>query len=220
MKRIMVIGCLLAVASVVYAGDNPSSSAGQGAEASTPPPIPATPAAVDDLVYARPFKLNKGYVHYWSKARPNVTGGTLLVIKVDPALVYPRQVAEPVLYVGDQTAQRINVGDKSGQVVAVVPGEVDLTKAPIWFGQPDLPERVDGHIIKAQRKLADGAGIKPFSKEKVQAATAKGGDPANYADLATLMAGPIADLILEYSPQEKEMAESFRVPVGNPAAKK
>ena len=96
--------------------------------------FPPTPAAIDEVVYARSFELDQGYKFEWRKEQPLVKKGVILVLKVDPDLVYPRQIAEPVLYVGDQTAERVNIGYKSGHVVAIVPGEVDLNKAMIWFG--------------------------------------------------------------------------------------
>jgi hypothetical protein len=117
--------------------------------------------------------------------------------------------------VGNQTAQRINHGDESGHVIAIVPGDVDLTKTPIWFGTPGLPERVDAAKITAERALAENAGIKPLPAEKINGALAKGGERLNVADLGALLRGQIADLILEYSPQEKRLADAYRVPVVN-----
>jgi hypothetical protein len=177
------------------------------------PAMPDTPAAVDGLVYAREFTLEKGYQFAWRKENTLLEKGTLLVLKVDPAFGVRRQMPEPVLYVGDQTAERVNDGDESGHIIAIVPGEVDLTKAPIWFGKPDLPERVDAEKIQEQRALANEAGIKPFSKEQVEAAREKGGAPLKVADQDALLRGEVADLILKYSPQEKHLADTFRVPV-------
>lgn len=187
--------------------------------ADVPPPVPNTPAPVDELVYARSFTLEQGYHHYWSKERPWTTTGTLLVLKVDKVLVVPRQIAMPVLYVGDQPAQRINQGHKSGYVIAVVPDKVDLTKVPIWFGAPGLPPNVDAATAKAQRALAENAGIKPFPEKQVKAALNRGGDPLRAPDQQALLRGEVAELILKYSPQEKKLAEDFRVPVVKRPAK-
>jgi hypothetical protein len=183
--------------------------------ADTPPPIPATPAAVDNLLYVRTFDLEKGEKFFWSKEKPMMTTGTLLVIEVkDKNLVVPRAIAMPVLYVGNQPAQRINEGHKSGRVIAIVPGEVDLLKEPIWFGTPELPENVDANMAKAERKLADKAGIKPFDEKTVKAAQAKGGETKLTApDMHTLLRDNVAELILEYCPDEKHLADDFRVPV-------
>jgi len=194
----------LAVVSVVLAGA---------------PPIPATPAAIDDVVYLRAFTLEKGYDFTWCKERPLVTSGTILVLKVNPDLVIPRQVAEPVLYVGNQTAQRVNFGNESGHVIAIVPGDVDLSKSPIWFGTPELPERVDAATTKAERAKADAAGIKPLAAAKIEVAVARGGERLKVADKSELLRGEISDLILQYSPQEAHLAEEFNTPVVKPTPK-
>ena len=144
MKMIIAFLCTAAVASIALAGA---------------PAIPDVPAAVDDVIYARSFALENGYEFNWSNERPLVTTGTILVLKVNPDLVVPRQTAEPVLYVGNQTAQRVNFGNESGHVIAIVPGEVDLATSPIWFGTPELPEQVDAATVKAERAQADAAGI-------------------------------------------------------------
>lgn len=175
---------------------------------SAPPALPSTPAAVEELVYARHFTLEKGYSFDWSRERPIVTSGVLLVLKVNPDLVYPRQVAEPVLYVGDRTAERLNVGFRSGYVVAIVPGPVDLTEAPIWFGTPELPERVDADRIRSERALAESAMIKPFGAGKVQDALGRGGNRMKDGDKADLLRHAAA-LIEKYSPAETSLAESL-----------
>ena len=165
----------------------------------SPPEIPETPAAVEDLVYARQFTLDEGFKHIWCK--------------VDKALVVPRAIAMPVLYVGDKLAERLNHGHKSGYLIAIAPGKVDLTQVPIWFGTPRLPERVDTAAAQAERALAENAGIKPFPKEKVEAALAKGGEPIQTTDKSALLRDQVAELILEYSPDEKHLADGFRLPV-------
>ncbi len=198
MKSLTMIAGLCVVASVVTA---------------SPPQIPDTPAVVDELVYARAFAVEEGFKFLWRKERPNVEQGMLLVLKVDKALAVPRAAPMPVLYVGEHTVQRINNGDQSGYLVVVVPGQVDLVKTPIWFGTPDLPERVDSAKVQAERALADEAGIKPFSEKQVQAALAKGGEQVEAADMSALLRDQVAELILEYCPDEKHLAEGFRLPV-------
>jgi hypothetical protein len=178
--------------------------------ADTPPAIPATPAGIDEVVSIRPFTLDDGFEFKWSQESPLVKSGVILVLKVDPALVYPRQIAEPVLYVGNQTAQRMNNGYESGYVVALVPGEVDLTKAPIWFGTPELPERVDRDMVAAERKLADEAGIKPLSARQATTAATNGGDALHAANMTALLE-PVANLIEEYSPAENDLVDSYRI---------
>ena len=185
------------------------------AAADKPPAIPATPAAVDGVVYARSFTLEKGYLFTWGKERPLLTSGTFVVLQVDPALVFPRQEGEPVLYAGNQTAERVNRGHESGHVIAIVPGDIDLAETPIWFGTPEFPERVDANMAQAERALADKARIQPFSAEQVQAARAQGGERATVADVETLLRDHVAPLILRYSPDEKPFADAFKVPITN-----
>ncbi len=179
-----------------------------------PPAIPPTPAAVQDVVYARPFSLEKGYEFTWRKEKPTVTEGYLLVLKVDPALVYPRQTAEPVLYVGDTTAERVNVGYPSGTVVAIVPcklADFDLKKTPIWFGTPELPERCTAKTIAQERAKAEKAGIKPLAEAKIDAAKAKGGAQLSLKDSYELQR-QVAPLIKQYAPDESERADNLLVP--------
>lgn len=201
MKAILVSVCLLTAAATVFAA----------------PPVPNTPAAVDQVVYARPFTLNDGFRYDWCNEPFQVSKGTILVLKVNPNLVIPRQIGEPVLYVGNQTAMRLNQGDKSGYVVAVVPGDVDLTKDPVWFGTPELPERVNAARVQAERQQAEKAGIKPLSAEQAKAATAAGGSRINSQDMSALLRDTIGGLIEQYSPQEKELAETWRLPVARAA---
>jgi hypothetical protein len=197
MKAILVSVCLLMVASTVFAA----------------PQIPNTPAAVDQVVYARPFTLNDGFRYDWCNEPFQLSRGTILVLKVNPNLVIPRQIEEPVLYAGNQTAMRLNQGDKSGYVIAVVPGDVDLTKDPVWFGTPEVPERVNAARVQAERQQAEKAGIKPLSAEQAKAALAAGGARINSQDMSALLRDTITGLIEQYSPQEKALAEPWRLPV-------
>lgn len=169
-----------------------------------------TPSAVIDVVYVQPFSLAKGYTHYWREEKPFVKTCTLVVFKVNPGLVYPRNAAEPVLYVGNQTAERLNFGNDSGYVVAIIPGEVDLSKSRAWFGRPELPERVNEKIIMIETELADRENIQPLNADAVQKVTQKHLD---VPDLATLLRDHAAELVLKYSPMEKALAEAWRLPV-------
>jgi len=172
-------------------------------------PVPATPAAVLDIVEIQPFRLKAGYRFDWLQNRPLVNAGLLVVLRVDPKYVLPRDAAEPVLYVGDRTVQRLNEGHRSGHVIGIIPGEVDLGSAPIWFGRPQLPERVTPQIILEERALAEKAGIRAFSRDKSRGATR---GAIEVEDLTALLRGPAADLVLKYSPDEKELAETWRLP--------
>jgi hypothetical protein len=182
----------------------------------TPPAIPQTPAPVLDVVSIQPFDLETPAAHLWRAEKPMVRSGYLLVLKVDPALVYPRQIAEPVLYVGRQTAERVNVGYESGHVVAIVPAVLDpkhqeyldLSKELIWFGSPELPERVDARRVAREHAAAVEAGIKPFEPEKLAAARLRGGALNVQDTKRTLVRDALRRLVLTYSPQERELVEN------------
>ena len=181
------------------------------AEDSPVPAIPATPAAIDEVLYARTFQLEEGYKFEWCKEQPEVKEGTILVLKVNPDLVYPRQIAEPVLYVGNTTAERFNIGNKSGHVIAIVPGRVDLEKTPIWFGTPELPEQVTEKTVQAERKMAEKAGIKSAPADKASEAQKKGGERLSVKDRFELYQN-LAPLMREYAADEVELIESLEVP--------
>jgi hypothetical protein len=169
------------------------------------PPVPATPAAVQDVIYAAPFVLKDGYPSEWRRERPLVTRGHLVVLRVAPDYVYPRQTAEPILYAGDQTVERINVGYPSGYVVGIVPGSGDLGLVRIWFGTPGLPEAVDANLVRAEQARARMAGIQPLSPDRVQSALRK---PLDLADKSDLLR-EAAVLIRLYAPDETERAAAL-----------
>ncbi len=169
-----------------------------------PPPVPTTPAPIKALLFARPFVLEEGFPFDWRRERPLVKEGTLLVLEVDPDLVYPRQTLEPVLFVGDQTAMRLNVGYISGRVIAVVPGTEDLTH--IWFGTPQFPENVTVEIIAGEKMLAEEKGLLPLSIGTVNTALEGGGAPLRVSNFNALLE-EAARLIRLYAPDENELAE-------------
>ncbi len=181
------------------------------------PEIPELPAPITRIVSIQPFELEQSYQHKWSMEKPEVQSGYILVLKVDRDLVYPRQTAEPVLYVDKQTAERINHGSESGYVIAIVPAVLkdpddpaylDLEKALIWFGNPELPERVDKKMIEREHQLANSAKIKPATGKAIQAALDKGGDKLTLQSRSELDQYA-AQMILEYSPQEEHIAKAL-----------
>ena len=212
MKTISLVVSSLALASLAMVSmvnaQEPATSSETPSAVEPLPAIPATPAAVDDLVYARKFTLQEGYKFRWCSEKPNVASGYLLVLKVNPDLVFARQLAEPVLYVGEQTAERLNNGYPSGHVVAIAPGVTDLAKALMWFGTPELPERVDAEMVQAELALAKAAGVEPFSAEKIEAALARGGEELTGPNVADVLR-VAADLVRQYSPAEEELAKTL-----------
>ncbi len=215
MKTVSFIACLLASFAMV------GIAAADDAKPAPPvvgvaPAVPATPAVVKGIVHARQFTLDEGYKFCWFNAateegcheRLEVSSGWLLVLKVDPKFVVPRQIAEPVLYVGDKTVERLNIGYRSGHVVAIVPGDVDLKKSPIYFGTPELPERITAEKARAELSGAVAANIKPFSVKKVEAAKVRGGDAGSFKNKTALLRH-VAKLLERYSPVEKDLIACF-----------
>ena len=177
-------------------------------------PAAYRPAAIDELVYARPYILDEAYTHAWRKEQPSVSRGYVLVLKANPRLLRPRQSAEPVLYVGDQIAERVNVGQESGHLVVLVPTgdkELDLAKTRIWFGRPALPEQCDAKRIEVEKRLAERVGISPLDAEALAAAKTRGGDELAVQDYAALRRAA-AELIREYSPQETDLIRGLLAP--------
>lgn len=225
-STIVVVGLALAGAVLVSILSTGSSQAPNATKAAPPgivpapvveqpPDVPSTPAGVEGLVFARRFTLQQGAEHLWRKEKPVISSAYLLVLKVNPDLVFPRQTAEPVLYVGRQTAERLNIGYESGHVVAIVPADVDLAQSPIWFGTPELPEQVDAETIDAELAAAIAAGITPFTQAEIDAAFARGGAESQVADKTTLLANA-GRQIEQYAPSEKALANSLIRPGQDP----
>lgn len=131
-------------------------------------PVPATPAAPISIVAVQPFTIAQPYRHRFRKDGAEFTGGHLLVVRAEAGFVQPRQVAEPVLCVGSQTAERLWSDPAKGLIVAIVPAWIeraaDGTERPgdpmvdlVWFASPELPERVDATWIATERTRADAA---------------------------------------------------------------
>ena len=179
--------------------------------------IPAAPAAVQTILYARPFNLATGYRNTWSRERELVSSGTLVVLAVDRALVVPRNAAEPVLYAGDRPIQRLNRGDKSGRLVGIVPGVTDITGLPFWFSRPNLPERITVEIGRAERARAEAAGIRPFAPQVVRNVMRP---RISVADVPTLLRTEAANLVLRFAPEDRELAASWRLPVARATRRK
>jgi hypothetical protein len=174
-------------------------------------PVPPTPAPIKGIVAARRFALEIPFPYTWTKERVMVSSGTLVVLEVDPALVVPRNTLEPVLYAGNVPVQRLNHGSKSGRVIGIVPGNIDLATMPIWFGTPQLPERVTTAMAEAERARAEKAGVAhTFERANIVGLDSPA---AASKDLAALLRTVAADLVLTYSPQDKDLAESWRLPV-------
>jgi hypothetical protein len=202
-----LLAAALAAASLL---GMPACATGQAANREGERAVPPTPASVKGILAAQRFALETPYPYTWSKERIEVATGVLVVLEVDPAYVVPRNALEPVLYAGNVPVQRLNHGDLSGRVIGIVPGPVDLVTAPIWFGSPELPERITAAMAEAERGRAEKAGVRALSTAGVRDAERP---PVAAKDLAALLRDVAAELVLEFSPQEKELADSWRLPV-------
>lgn len=181
----------------------------QSTDLTTPTPD-FKPQSVIDIVRIQPFRLEQSFKYDWRRDHPDVRSGLLVVFKVDPDLVMPKNALEPVLYAGNQTVQRLNHGHESGFVIGIIPEQIDLSKEPIWFGTPALPERINAEMIAKERTKAERLGISALKSTDIQSRTR---DMIVASDLTTLLREQAANLLLEFSPQEKPLADSWRLPV-------
>jgi len=221
MNQTLKISLLLALAAMTTFGVA-AATRGRGVaqQSRSTATAPVRTGPVRSLVLARPFTLETPYEHGWRLEKPSVNAGWLLVLEVDPTYVEPRQVLMPVLLVGDQTVECVNFGQESGRVVAIVPAPVDdrgepvldLATSPVWFGIPELPERVDAAWIAIERSRAHTAEAVTFTAAEVSAARERGGAPLRLENRVALD-HDAALLILEHSPNEHEIAEQLLVPV-------
>lgn len=202
---------LLAMATlagiIVLTGLGARADSGRGGN--EPPPIPAVPHDSQiRILHAQRFDLDEPYTHWWRAERPRVSSGWLLVLSVDPDLVFPRQSREPVLFVGEQTAERVNVGNDAGRLVAIVPADVFLTESLIFFGNPALPEEVDAAHVAREITRARERGVLPPTEEEVAEALR---DSLRLADDHELRLRAI-DLVEKHSPLEVDLIRGARAP--------
>jgi hypothetical protein len=165
---------------------------------------------VRGLLYARPFTLEQPYQYLYTKEQPEITSGYILVLEVDPTFALPRQVHMPVLFVGTRPAELTNFGAESGRVVVLVPGDTDLASSPMFYGDTELPERIDAARGIEERDLALDQGITPFSQEEIDAALQAGGSPLAAVSIDGVYR-EVADLILAYAPEDVDTANGYKL---------
>jgi len=184
-------------------------------------PAPRNPSGVE-LLEAHAFRLDQPFTFTWRKEKPEVASGYLLVLKADPDLLRRRQTFESVLYVGEEVAERLNDSGPAGHLVALVPapldaqGRVDLDPlaTPMWFGRPELPERVDATRIAEESRLALALGLGLPDASRLAARGLRTPDAIHATDRDELDLF-IADLVETYSPGETELLELLRLPRSN-----
>jgi hypothetical protein len=170
---------------------------------------PRRPATQVEFVHARPFRLEVPYRHTWRADREVVTHGWLVVVEAPREFLVPRQTYEPVLYVGAQTADRVNLGTGSGRIVTIVPGDVDWRTTRLFFGAPALPENLRAIDIAAAADGAVAAGLPPVDPQRLADGTEL--EPLVVEDEYALRLAAM-DLVEQYAPDERELVEGWRVP--------
>ncbi|NOY25684.1 MAG: hypothetical protein GXP62_07400 [Oligoflexia bacterium] len=188
-----LISSLFALALGLAAALPPSLAwAGPGDETATPAQPAMSPPALESV---RPFFLGQSTIYKWSADGRPVDQGYVLVLGVDPELARPRQGPHPVLYVGDTPAERLSWSSTAPNLVVLIPGPIDLTATPVFWGDETLPERVDA-THGATVLATAGAAVKPYSASQLAAAT---GPAYHVADIAALYAA-VEPLVQEVAP--------------------
>ncbi len=181
-------------------------------------PVPPTPRSVQRILVAQPFTVQTPFANYWTEERRESTSGTLVVLEIDGAYLVPRNATPaPVLYAGGTPVLRLNHGHLSGRVIGIVSGTVDLTTVPLWFGTPEVADEETPATALAERRRTEQASMTPLPADQIRAARRA---PASAEDLAALLRTTVAELVLEYSPQEEELAEIWRLPTAKPPPSK
>lgn len=212
-RKAAILGVCVMVGTVAVGGF-------KGPEDPTEAPPAVAPGqgqrGVWDLLVAIPFRVDEPFIHWWRAERPEVRAGHLLVLAVDPIVVRPRQTAEPILFVGGQTAERVNAGFEDGALIVIVPapaGEdgwpmLELAGLPMWFGEPGLPEQVDTTAIREARRLVPD--LIGFSGARVKQALAAGGRGLMCKDQDQLYLHA-ADWIERFAPSDRHIIERLRL---------
>ena len=166
------------------------------------------------LIYAQPFELAAAYRHLWRSDRPLVRSGSIIVVEADVELLRPRQVHQPLLFVGAWPAEPINVGNESGRVVALVPvPTAELGRAAIFYAETGiLPEALSEADAEATLAAAVARGMAPPSDAELAQALAAGGATRALPDFHALRRST-AGLIERYSPQEVDVVRGLRAPL-------
>ncbi len=113
------------------------------------------------VVSAAPFVLLESYRSDWSAAHPEVAGGTVLVLEVDPVLLVLTNRPGRVLYVGDAPVEILKRDVALGLVTVVVPGALS-PETFIYFGSIALPETITAEAGARELAVAQAAGLQPL----------------------------------------------------------
>lgn len=202
MKKLIALLVAAAVALSAYSALSKTRAVSQ-----RQPIVIAEPrvGGVQAIVSATPFTVVRGWTHAWRAEQPSYDAGWIVVLEVDPKLVKPTQMEEPVLYAGTETVERVNHGFESGKVIAIVPSKrtrdglvaLDLATTPLWFGSPALPERVDAARVASEAAKAHALGVTPLALPAPGALL----QLESRDDLDPLC----GELVLQHSPAEQDL---------------
>ena len=172
------------------------------------PPLPLTPQATTiEVLELQHFTLQEPGMHWMRADGAPYRRGVLLVLRAEPERWRLRQSFDNVLYVGAQTATRVNHGAGSGNLVVIVPGPIDLAAARVFLGEPNLPERVDQAEIERQVELARAAGVKPLGSSLASVQRAQTLHAADELELYL----HASHLVERYAPDERDLINGLRV---------
>lgn len=181
------------------------------AEPVAPAALPTSPQTQPvELLSAAEFTLERPATHWYRAEQPSYTRGLLLTLHVNEDLATARQTYEPVLYVGSETAERVNHGLESGNLVVIVPNLSleDLANEPIFFGTPELPERVSAEMAMQERETAFARGVATTGAQRIERVLDEPFVVFDDTELRT----KAAELIEAYSPAEMDVVEGLRAP--------
>lgn len=178
------------------------------------PALPEEPRSALEVLELVPFTLEEPAVHDFRLEAPSYDAGYLIVIRTDPELAYVRQGYEAVLCAGRQTVARRNASGPENVVVGVLPAprgedglpDVDWARTPIWYGSPELPERVDAAWLEREYEAAQASGVTAMPATSVSDALRD----VVHLDAPVELDGPIADLIERHSPSEVDLVRGLR----------
>lgn len=175
-------------------------------------PVPAAPTGVT-LEWARPFVLAQPDVYPWQAGAPALERGWIVQLRVDPALLVPRQVGQPVLYAGTTPIAIVNADKVGGCAVGYVRGPLDMRRTPLFVGSTELPERIDAAAGQRELDAAVAAGAVAQPTATVDAAQRAGGNEAKLADLRGVYA-ILAERVAACSPGETDRIHTLRMQGG------
>ena len=168
--------------------------------------LAANPTAegVSRLAHVEPFAVAEPALFAWNAEAATFTSGTLFVVAVDKEHAKVRQVGGPVLYVGTTPAARLNPGHIDGHIVAYVPGTVDFSKTPVFWGPSTLPERVNPTVEGTEALRASKA--EPFEVAHVTSVTHP---ELSLSDQKGIQLRA-AELIERFAPGDADFARGYR----------